>query len=591
MHLFYKSTALLLAAKGLAIASPYILKIVVDTMSVPGAMDFKMAAAGILLVGLTRVSSTAFQEWRMMQIARLIQDGVRRVATRSFEHMHTLDLNFHKVSSKNIVFGINRALRSIESGLRFAVGFFAPIAFEFILLCGMLQFYCGPLYLANMLATLALYARFTSICSKKRVVYIRDRKNTEKKQEFAQNESIMNYETVKVFGNEPLEQKKYQHILDSLMEQAKVVQQTLSQLNIGQTFIFSTGLTVNLLMAAHDVSTGAMTTGDFVMIQALFLQLSGPLFNMGTFFREIDQSSVDIEDLFHMLKQQPIVKEAPNAKDFEYKSGAIQFQDLTFSHYSLEANKGEGGEPAQEMRERTIFKNFSLDIEPGTTNAIVGQSGFGKTTLLNLLFRIYDPGHGRILIDGQDLKDLTFSSFRKYVSIVPQNGILFNDTILFNLQYGNPDATFEEIVEVAKKCEIHETIMRMPDGYATHVGDLGGKLSGGERQRVLIARGLLKKDAQIFLFDEATSNLDSYTEMMITNELDEIMKGKTVIYCAHRLSSIINVDKIHVLKDGCVHETGTHHELLNNEDSVFSEMWYNYLRESTVDDVAAAVVA
>ena len=217
IHLAYSSTALLLAAKGLAIASPYILKVVVDAMAVPGAVDFQMVATGILLGGLTRVLGSLFQEWRMVQIARLIQEGVRRVASKSFTHMHTLDLNFHKASSKNTVFGINRALRSIESGLRFSIGFFAPIAFEFILLCGMLQFYCGSLYLLNMLATLGLYARFTSTSSKRRVIYIRDRKNTEKKQEFTQNESIMNYETVKVFGNEKLEQQKYEKILDTLL--------------------------------------------------------------------------------------------------------------------------------------------------------------------------------------------------------------------------------------------------------------------------------------------------------------------------------------------------------------------------------------
>ena len=220
-----------------------------------------------------------------------------------------------------------------------------------------------------------------------------------------------------------------------------------------------------------------------------------------------------------------------------------------------------------------------MRIEPGTTNAIVGQSGFGKTTLLNLLFRIYDPSEGTIRIDGQDLRELKFDSFRKYISIIPQNGILFNDTILFNLQYGNPDASMEEIIEIAKKCEIHDKVMDMPDGYDTQVGDLGGKLSGGERQRVLIARGLLKKDAKIYLFDEATSNLDSYTEKVISGELDSMMKGKTVIYCAHRLSSIINVDKIHVLQNGHICETGKHYELLDREGSVYNEMWNNYLRE------------
>ena len=203
---------------------------------------------------------------------------------------------------------------------------------------------------------------------------------------------------------------------------------------------------------------------------------------------------------------------------------------------------------------------------------------------MSLILRLFDPVEGKVTIDGQDLKNLTFDSFRKHISVVQQNGILFNDTVLYNLQYGNPDATMEEIERVAKICCIHDTIMRMPDGYQTMVGDLGSKLSGGERQRVLIARGLLKKDAKIFLFDEATSNLDSYTESQITSELDTLMEGKTVIYCAHRLSSIINVDKVHVLKDGAVRETGRHHELLAREDSVYSEMWANYLREKSEDD-------
>lgn len=364
------------------------------------------------------------------------------------------------------------------------------------------------------------------------------------------------------------------------------MQNSLSMLNMGQALIFSTGLTLNLLLAAHQVSTGIMTPGDFVMIQALFMQLAGPLFNMGTFFREIDQSSVDIEDLFHMLQQEPFVKEKENAKQFEYKSGAISLENISFKHYIFSQNNGdEKKKPSSQddvqIAEKQLFSNFNLTIEPGTTNAIVGASGFGKTTLMNLLFRLYDPQEGRIIIDGQDVRDCTFESFRKHISIIPQNGILFNDTILYNLQYGNPEATFDEIVDIAKKCNIHDAIMEMSDGYDTQVGDLGSKLSGGERQRVLIARGLLKKDAKIFLFDEATSNLDSYTEKCITNELDQMMHGKTVIYCAHRLSSIINVDKIHVLKDGCVQETGRHYELLAKENSIYAEMWQNYLREKS----------
>mmetsp|Transcript_6179 Transcript_6179/g.10489 ORF Transcript_6179/g.10489 Transcript_6179/m.10489 type:complete len:358 (-) Transcript_6179:217-1290(-) len=355
-----------------------------------------------------------------------------------------------------------------------------------------------------------------------------------------------------------------------------LVQRSLSNLNIGQQGIFNFGLTINLMMAAFDVYTGKMTPGDFVMLQALFMQLAGPLFNMGTLFRQLDETSVDVEELFHMLKQKPIVKEKEDAKEFEYKEGNLKIENLSFKHYILDDQmkapkpaKDGNAEPEFNFQEKMLLKDFSLDIKPGTTNAIVGSSGFGKTTLFNLLFRIYAPESGRILIDGQDIADLKFDSFRKYISIIPQNGILFNDTILFNLQYSNPDATLEEIIEVCKKCEIHGKIMKMKDGYQTNVGDLGGKISGGERQRILIARGLLKKHAKIFLFDEATSSLDAYTEKQITNQLDKLMKGKTVIYCAHRLSSIINVDKIHVLKDGCVVEQGTHSNLMAKSDSQY----------------------
>lgn len=274
-----------------------------------------------------------------------------------------------------------------------------------------------------------------------------------------------------------------------------------------------------------------------------------------------------------MLRQDPLIKEKSDAKEFDFQEGQISFENVAFRHYHLAEDDKEN-----QIQERELFNDFNLVIEPGTTNAIVGHSGFGKTTIMNLIFRLFDPHAGSIKIDGQDLKDLTFDSFRKYISIVPQNGILFNDSILYNLQYGNPEATREEIEEVAKICRIHDSIMNMSDGYDTLVGDLGSKLSGGERQRILIARGLLKKDAKIFLFDEATSNLDGKTELQITSELDEIMKGKTVLYCAHRLSSIVNVDKIHVLKDGQVRESGKHHDLLQ-AGGIYKQMWANYYNE------------
>ena len=292
--------------------------------------------------------------------------------------------------------------------------------------------------------------------------------------------------------------------------------------------------------------------------------------------REVDQASVEAEDLYKIMTSEPEIQEKEDAVDLELKEGNIEFEKVSFSHQCTEGS-ADDCDPT-----KLLLDNFSLKIKAGTSNAIVGPSGFGKTTMFNLLMRLHDPTEGCIKIDGQDVKDLTFDSFRKHVSVVPQNGLLFNDSILYNLKYSNPDATLEEVIEVAKKCRIHEKIMRMEHGYDTQVGDLGAMLSGGERQRVLIARGLLKKDASIFLFDEATSNLDPHTEKVITKELQELLKGKTVVYCAHRLSSITSVDKIHVLNEGRVVEEGSHEELMRGgaiKGEVYRGMWKNFLKE------------
>lgn len=313
---------------------------------------------------------------------------------------------------------------------------------------------------------------------------------------------------------------------------------------------------------------------------------------MGMMFREVSQTQVDLEDMIEMLEKVPKIQDSPNAVDFNFNKGEVKFENISFAHvYSKKSalqKQKEAADPEAQVENDeekiTLFNDLSLTIEGGTTNAIVGPSGFGKTTILHLLFRMYDPEQGRVMIDGQDLKDCKLETFRKLISVIPQNGVLFNDTVGFNLKYGNPDATQQEIEEIAKRCHLHDKIMSMPDGYDSQVGDLGAKLSGGERQRILIARGLLKKDAQIYLFDEATSNLDSRTEKEISQWLDEIMKGKTVIYCAHRLSSIIGVDKIHVLSNGQLKEQGTHAELTADPNSTYSEMWNNYLREKQGED-------
>eukprot|EP00347_Sterkiella_histriomuscorum_P008473 403344961 len=565
--ILYKSMFLLTLSKSLAIASPFFLKYTVNAISLGAQMDLNVACLGILGFGAARIFSSVFQEMRMKQITDIIQIGAKNVSLIAFKHLHQLDINFHKVSSKNTVFAINRAIRSIESALRFTLGFFAPVGFEFFLLCGTFQFYFGFPYLANMLVTLGFYTVLTKNYSTFRQNIIRERKDHEKKSEFYLNDSMMNYETVKSFGKEEKELNIYEQLLNKLKKTAEQVQITLGKLNVSQSVVFSVGMTVNLLMAARDVSLGIFTPGDFVMLQTLFIQLAGPLFNMGTLFREIDQSQVDVEDLYLMLRTVPRIQEKVDAKDLQFQQGKIELRNVSFKHY-IDQNKDE--KDSNSFQERFLFQNLSIEIQPGTTNAIN---------------RIYDPHEGQILIDDQDIKDLKFHSYRKYIAVIPQNGILFNDTILHNLRYGNDEATFEEVVEIAKKCQIHEKIISMEKGYETQVGELGSKLSGGERQRILIARGLLKKDAQIYLFDEATSNLDAHTERDITEALEEIMVGKTVIYCAHRLSSIINCDNIYVLHEGKVAEQGTHFELLDNEHSLYSKMWRNYLNEKRKQEI------
>ena len=300
--IFYKSMVLIVASKSLAIASPWFLKGVVDSMTVASQLSFGTAALGIAAFSGSRFLGELTHNYRMYMVMKMVQQGIRKISFDSFKHLHSLDLNFHKTSSKNTVFAINRALRSIESGLRFGLGFFTPVFIEFLLLCGMLQFYCGPKYLVNMLLTLGCYTAFSKTFSDKRRVQIRTRKDAEKTSEFYLNESIMNYETVKAFNAEKLENNRYETLLDKLRFTAIEVQKSLAQLNVGQVAIFTSGLTINLMMAAHEVCNGTMTPGDFVMISAYFSQLSGPLFNMGTLFREVAQSQVDMEDLFNMLQ-------------------------------------------------------------------------------------------------------------------------------------------------------------------------------------------------------------------------------------------------------------------------------------------------
>ncbi|CAI2360125.1 unnamed protein product [Moneuplotes crassus] len=573
---FYLAMASMALSKGLALGAPYCLKIAVNALTTPNS--YNLAFAGVMGFGLCRAFSSIFHELRMSLVVRIMREAIQKLSLQIFSHLHNLDLTFHKTSTKNTIFAMNKALSAIDDGLRFLIGFVSPIALEFSLICGMLYFYCGPLYLLNIGVMLGVYTKFTQSYSKIRQEYIRGRRNQDKKADFFLNESILSYDTVKYFGNENLEYNRYKKVQEEIYKVAMKVQYSLANLNSGQQTLFALGMTINLLLATKDIYAGVLTPGDFVMIQALFMQIAQPLHFMGTIFRNLDESQVNVEDLFLILKMQKAVKEKPDAKDYEYKKGDIEFKDVRYSYVKDETSDG------KEVLE-TLFKDINFKLKGGKSNAIVGPSGFGKTTIFNMIYRIMDPSSGSILLDGQDLKDLKIKSFRDRISIVPQNGILFNDTIRFNLQYGNLEANQEDIERVCKQCNIHDRIMSMPDGYDSHVGDLGGKLSGGERQRILIARALLK-DFDILLLDEATSSLDSRNEKNIIEELERELEGKTVIYCAHRLSSIMNCDNIIVMGEGEVQEEGTHYEMLSNPDSKYYQMWNDFLREKNQEEQA-----
>lgn len=555
--------ALLVASKGLNAYVPFILKEGIDSMA-SAHPNYKLAAILFASFAGGKALVVLLQELRNALFSKILLHSVKDVSNRLFWHLHSLDYTFHQQSTKTTLFAVGRSMKGVENFLKYMVQNILPTGLEFILASSVLLGFCGWPYLFTLAGTVGAYTVFTTTYSTKRQEYLKEMRRKNKAVDFVINESLLNYETVKCFNNEKLESERYNHYLSQHMQAAMKTSKSLSFLNSGQQLIFNTGLAVNLLLAVNQVTQGTMSVGDLIMIQTLFMQLQFPLNFMGTIYRELKESQLEVKDLFHMLSIQSKVKEAPNAMTYEYKGGAIQFNNISYAH-----------DP-----ERKIFHGLNLEIKPGTFNAIVGESGSGKSTLFRMLYRLFDPDTGEIIIDGQPLKSLTLSSLRDAIGLVPQNCILFNDSIFFNVIYGNPSASHEDVIRVCKMVNIHDRIMEFPEGYNTHVGELGSKLSGGERQRIVIARCLLK-DAKIYLMDEMTSAMDSYNEELIGTYIKEYLKGKTIIYSAHRLSSIVHVDKIFVIGEGKLLESGTHSELLL-KGGKYSELWSKYLTRDRV---------
>jgi len=500
----------------------------------------------IVAYGLARVTSLIFAELRDAVFATVAQRTIRRVALSVFRHLHALSLRFHlERQTGGLTRSLERGTRAIESLLRYTLFSIVPTLVEIALVCAILWKLFSVWFALATFVTVMGYILYTFFVSEWRIKFRRLMNDTDSKANTKAIDSLLNYETVKYFGNEEHEARRYDGALQSYEKAAVRSQQSLSLLNVGQSAIISLGLAVVMGMAAKGIVDGSMSLGDFVLVNTYLLQLYQPLNFFGVVYREIKQSLIDIESMVTLLAVDREVADGPDAKPLAVDGAELRFEGVEF-----------GYDPR-----RPILKDVSFTVPAGKTVAIVGPSGAGKSTISRLLFRFYDVNGGRVLIDGQDIRDVTQSSLRASIGIVPQDTVLFNDTVFYNIAYGRPGASPAEVERAARLAHIHDFIMALPDGYQTTVGERGLKLSGGEKQRVAIARTILK-DPAILLFDEATSALDTHTEREIQANLREVSRGRTTLVIAHRLSTVIDADEILVLEAGRVIERGHHADLL-----------------------------
>jgi ATP-binding cassette, subfamily B, heavy metal transporter len=564
------ATLLLVLAKIATITVPFTFKWAIDALAgqptgpFAGAFGGAIALAVAMTVayGGTRVLMALLTQARDGVFAKVAMHAVRRLAFMTFEHMHKLSLRFHlERKTGGLTRVLERGRNGIETIVRLVILQLAPTAIEVMLIVGVLLYMFDWRYVVVIVATVGLYMGFTYLATEWRIAIRRRMNESDTDANTKAIDSLLNYETVKYFAAEEREAARYDHSM-ARYEQASTASYTsLAVLNAGQAAIFTAGLTAAMVMTVIGIRDGVHTVGDFVMINAMMIQLYQPLNLMGMLYREIKQGVVDIEHMMTILKREPEVRDPPGARPLAVDSGAIRFEDVHFAY-----------DP-----DRPILKGISFDVPAGKSVAIVGPSGAGKSTISRLLYRFYEITGGRILIDGQDIRDVTQASLRSAIGMVPQDTVLFNDTIRYNIRYGRWEATDAEVEEAARLAQIDEFIRIAPKGYETEVGERGLKLSGGEKQRVAIARTILK-GPPILLLDEATSALDSYTEKEIQDALDRVSENRTTLTIAHRLSTIVGADEIIVLDAGEIVERGSHQQLLAR-GGLYAGMW-NRQREA-----------
>ncbi|HEX5211322.1 MAG TPA: ABC transporter ATP-binding protein/permease [Pseudolabrys sp.] len=563
---------LLLAAKLATIAVPFTYKWATDALAGQGSapvaasdwLVWALAApiAMTIAYGGMRILMAALTQLRDGVFAKVAMHAVRRLAFRTFVHMHELSLRFHlERKTGGLTRVLERGRNAIETIVRMVILQLAPTIIELLLIVAVLMWKFDWRYVLAIMVTVAVYMTYTYHATEWRIGIRRKMNESDTDANIKAIDSLLNYETVKYFGAEEREAQRYDKSMARYEEASTRAYTSLAILNAGQAVFFTMGLAAAMVMCAYEVRAGTKTVGDFVLVNAMMIQLYQPLNFMGMVYREIKQAVTDIELMFSILAREPEIKDAPGAPPLRVTSGTIRFEDVRFAY-----------EPG-----RRILKGISFEVPAGRTVAVVGPSGAGKSTISRLLFRFYDLAGGRILIDGQDIAKVTQASLRDAIGMVPQDTVLFNDTVRYNIRYGRWEASDAEVEEAAKLAQIDPLIRLAPKGYETEVGERGLKLSGGEKQRVAIARTILKAPP-ILLLDEATSALDSHTEKEIQDALERVSKGRTTLVIAHRLSTIVGADEIVVLDEGEIVERGTHYALLA-QDGLYASMW-NRQREA-----------